>query len=460
MAIDLKTTPISKLFFYYFIPLAFSMISLSTYSMIDGMFVGNKLGKQALAAIGVCWPIFPTLIAFELLFGLGAASIASYFLGKDHAKRARLVFSSVFYFVAISITCISLALVPFSETIVKMLGSSDVILPMASDYARVVFMGAFFLVLHPLADVFVVNDKRPFLAMIAMLIGSLTNVIFNYLLLYVFEIGIEGSAIATVLGHAVGFFVLLSHFLLKKGQLYFVARFNLASVISSAKSGLPQSISELSAAIVMLMFNQTIMHTVGERGVSIYAIIMYNGIIFWTTLLSIGQGIQPIASFSYGASRLDRVRMAFIFGLKVAFCVGVALYILFYFFDPYLLKLYVDKKQLADLNFLKDTKKAMDIYYFGHIFLGINLFCAVFFQSIQRTKSSFLITLCETIVFIAILLPILSHFYGLQGIWVAYPLSQFLALIVVIWVIYYEIKRGTFSFIEPYKKGAIVSHAD
>ncbi|GMB96597.1 MATE family efflux transporter [Helicobacter sp. NHP22-001] len=445
MAVDLKTTPIPRLFFYYFIPLAFSMISLSTYSMIDGMFVGNKLGKDALAAIGVCWPIFPTLIAYELLFGLGAASIASYFLGKDHIKHARLVFSSVFYFVAISIVVISWTLVPFTDHIAKMLGSSNLLLPMVSIYLKVILMGAVFMVLHPLADVFVVNDKRPILAMVAMLVGSLTNVLFNYLLLYVFEVGIHGSAIATVLGHAVGFFVLFSHFLLKKGQLYFVRRFNWASVISSAKSGVPQSVSEFSAAVVMLLFNWMIMHTAGERGVSIYAIIMYNGIVFWTTLLSIGQGIQPIASFSYGAGRLNRVRAAFSFGLKVALCAGVGLYIVFYFFDSYLIRFYVDKTRLLeDFSFLADTKSAMDIYYFGHIFLGVNLFSAIFFQSIQRTKSSFLITICETIVFVVLLLPILSYFYGLKGIWVAYPLSQFLALIVAVFVVRYERQRGTF----------------
>ncbi|TSA86658.1 MATE family efflux transporter [Helicobacter mehlei] len=446
MAVDLRKDSIPRLFFYYFIPLAFSMISLSTYSMIDGMFVGNKLGKDALAAVGVCWPIFPTLFAYELLFGLGAASIASYFLGKNQAHRARLVFSSVFYFVALSMGVIGWVLMPFSDDIARLLGSSELLLPMVSIYIKVILMGAVFMVLHPLADVFVVNDKRPMLAMIAMLVGSLTNVLFNYLLLYVVEIGIHGSAIATVLGHAVGFFVLLSHFLLKKGQLYFVRRFNLASIISSAKSGLPQSVSELSAAIVMLLFNHTIMSTTNERDVSIYAIIMYNGIVFWTTLLAIGQGIQPIASFSYGAGYIDRVKAVFIFGLKASLCVGSALYVLFYFFDTHLIKLYMDSDKLAsDPNFLQDTKHAMNVYYAGHILLGLNLFCAIFFQSIQRTASSFLITLCETIIFIAILLPILSHFFGIQGIWITYPLSQFLALIVAVFVIRYEIKRGTFA---------------
>ncbi len=244
----------------------------------------------------------------------------------------------------------------------------------------------------------------------------------------------------------------MSHFLLKKGQLHFVRRFNWASIISSAKSGLPQSISELSAAVVMLLFNRTIMDTVGERGVSIYAIVMYNGIIFWTTLLSIAQGIQPIASFNYGAQNLDKVKAIFIFGLKITLCVGVGMYILFYFLDAHLIQLYVDQERLArDPGFLAESKHAMNVYYTGHIFLGLNLLCAVFFQSIQRTRTSFFITICETILFIVPLLPILAHFFGLEGIWIAFPISQACALLVVVFVVHYEIQRGTFDRVATLK---------
>ena len=96
--IDLKTAKISKLFFTYFLPSLVAMLALSTYSTIDGIFVGKKLGENALAAIGIAWPIFPILIAFELLFSVGAAAMSSYFLGKGKAFRARIIFSSVFYF--------------------------------------------------------------------------------------------------------------------------------------------------------------------------------------------------------------------------------------------------------------------------------------------------------------------------------------------------------------------------
>ncbi|WP_187883472.1 HP1184 family multidrug efflux MATE transporter [Helicobacter pylori] len=442
--IDLHKDSIRKLFFYYFIPLAFSMISLSTYSMIDGMFIGKKLGKEAIAAVNIAWPIFPGLIAYELLFGFGAASIVGYFLGQNKTHRARLVFSSVFYFVALSAFILSMALLPFSENIARFFGSNDALLSMSKRYIEIILMGAVFMVLHPLADVFVVNDKRPVLAMVAMLIGSLANIFFNYLFIFVLEVGVQGSAIATVIGHAIGVLVLMQHFWFKKGQLYFIKRFSLSSVISSAKSGVPQSTAEFSASIMILLFNTAIMHTAGERFVSMYGIVMYNAIIFFTTLFAISQGIQPIASFSYGARNLERVRAVFVFGLKAAFCIGIFFYGTYYFLDEFLIKLYLQSSE-QDPLFMQETKRAMNIYYVGYVFLGMNLLCAVFFQSIQRTKSSFIITLSHTLGFMVILLPILSHFYGINGVWVTYPIAQFLAFLVALGVTYYEIKKGVFT---------------
>ncbi|GAA9517781.1 HP1184 family multidrug efflux MATE transporter [Helicobacter pylori] len=442
--IDLHKDSIRKLFFYYFIPLAFSMISLSTYSMIDGMFVGKKLGKEAIAAVNIAWPIFPALVAYELLFGFGAASIVGYFLGQNKTHRARLVFSSVFYFVAISTFILSMALLPFSENIARLFGSNDALLGMSKRYIEIILMGAVFMVLHPLADVFVVNDKRPILAMVAMLIGSLANIFFNYLFIFVLEVGVQGSAIATVIGHAIGILVLMQHFWFKKGQLYFIKRFSLSSVISSAKSGVPQSTAEFSASIMILLFNTAIMHTAGERFVSMYGIVMYNAIIFFTTLFAISQGIQPIASFSYGARNLERVKEVFVFGLKVAFCIGIVFYGAYYFLDEFLIKLYLQPSE-QDALFMQETKRAMNIYYIGYVFLGMTLLCAVFFQSIQRTKSSFIITISHTLGFMVILLPILSHFYGINGVWVTYPIAQFLAFLVALGVTYYEIKKGVFT---------------
>lgn len=445
-SIDLKKDSIPKLFFYYFIPALCTMLCLSTYSTIDGIFVGKKIGENGLAAIGICWAIFPAFIAFELLFAFGGAALVSYFLGKDQAHRARLVFSSVFYCVAVmSLVFLGIGVI-FTHEILDILIAgkplSQEIRALAQEYLFIIFLGTPFFLLHPLSDIFVINDKRPILGTIAMLIGALSNIALNYFFLFVLDMGIDGSALATLCAHAITFFILFLHFLRRRGKLYFIPRFSFAAVISSAKTGLPESVSELSASIVMLLFNATLLSVVGDKGVQIYSIVMYCGIVFFTILLSVSQALQPIASFNYGAGNFARLRQILLFSLLMVVGIGVALYALFYAFDRHLVELFLRDK---DSTLLSESIEAMSVYYIGYVILGVNIVCAVFLQSVQRTKSSFIITMCHAILFLAILLPLMGEKWGAMGAWSSYPLAQACALIVTIAVMIYEARYGIFS---------------
>nr|QGT50025.1 membrane protein [uncultured Helicobacter sp.] len=445
--VDLGKDSIYRLFFYFFIPNLCAMLALSTYSTVDGIFVGKKLGEDALAAIGLCWPVFPAIIAFELLFGLGAASIASYFLGKGQDHRARLMFSSVFYFATSSSVIIGGILFVFVEDVALALGASESTLPLVVAYLRVIFSGAVIMVLHPLLDVFVINDRRPILAMVAMIIGSVSNIILNYLFLFVFEMGISGSALATVLGHMFGMCILLSHFVMKSGKVYLVKRFSFNAVLASAKNGIPQSISELSVAFVMIVFNHTLKGLADTEELKVsylamYSIIMYVGVVCFTILLSCAQGVQPIASFNYGAKQNNRVRHIYLFGVGFATIIGILVYVLFMSVDTHLVKLFLKQGQEG---ILESTLDAMSVYFVGYILLGFNIVSAIFFQSIQRPRSSFIITISYNLIFVCILLYVLSHFYGLRGVWLAYPLSLVCSSLVALCVVIYEYRFGALA---------------
>ncbi|TLD87716.1 MATE family efflux transporter [Helicobacter sp. MIT 03-1614] len=442
--VDMRKDSIYKLFFYFFIPNLCAMLALSTYSTIDGIFVGKKLGENALAAIGLCWPVFPALIAFELLFGLGAASIASYFLGKGQDNRARLMFSSVFYFATLFSVIIGVILFFCVEKVALALGANELVLPYVVEYLQVIFLSAVIMVLHPLLDIFVINDKRPILAMMAMIIGSASNIVLNYIFLFVLELGMFGSALATAMGHGLGMMILLSHFVRKIGRIYFVWRFSLNAVFASAKNGVPQSISELSVAFVMIMFNHTLKTLADSEEMkvsylAIYSIVMYVGVVCFTILLSCAQGVQPVASYNYGAGEMKRVRGIYAFGVGFATALGILVYAVFMSIDSMLVKLFLKSGQEM---ILEPTLEAMKVYFIGYIFLGFNIVSAIFFQSIQRPKSSFLITLSYNLIFVSILLFVLSYYYGVFGVWFSYPLSLVCSSVVVIGVIMYEYRYG------------------
>ncbi len=441
--LNLKTTPIPRLFLSYFIPSLVAMLALSTYSTIDGIFVGKKLGENALAAIGIAWPIFPVLIAFELLFSVGGAAMSSYFLGKGKAFRARIIFSSVFYFALFTSIIGGFTLYYFSDFVALYLGANANLLPLVKEYTEIIYLGAFVIVLHPTLDIFAINDKQPILAMAAMIVGSCMNILLNYLFLFVFDFGIGGAALATILGHSIGACILLQHFLRKKGDLFLIRAFDVYALLNATKNGIPQSSSEISMSIMMLIFNHTIMNIAGDRGISIYSVVMYMSIIPFTILLSVAQGVQPISSFNYGANLLRRVKEVFYFSLKFSLLVGIILYIAFYSFGSFVIPWFLqDNIASRDALLSLETKKAMNLYFMNFILLGINLVSATFFQSIQKTFISFIITLSYTLLFTLCFVLVLPKFYGFEGIMSANPLGVLCASIVVFGIILKEQKSG------------------
>ena len=441
--LNLKTTPIPRLFLSYFIPSLVAMLALSTYSTIDGIFVGKKLGENALAAIGIAWPIFPVLIAFELLFSVGGAAMSSYFLGKGKAFRARIIFSSVFYFALFTSIIGGFTLSYFSDFVALYLGANANLLPLVKEYTEIIYLGAFVIVLHPTLDIFAINDKQPILAMVAMIVGSCMNILLNYLFLFVFDFGIGGAALATILGHSIGACILLQHFLRKKGDLFLIRAFDVYALLNATKNGIPQSSSEISMSIMMLIFNHTIMNIAGDRGISIYSVVMYMSIIPFTILLSVAQGVQPISSFNYGANLLRRVKEVFYFSLKFSLLVGIILYIAFYSFGSFVIPWFLqDNIASRDALLSLETKKAMNLYFMNFILLGINLVSATFFQSIQKTFISFIITLSYTLLFTLCFVLVLPKFYGFEGIMSANPLGVLCASIVVFGIILKEQKSG------------------
>ncbi len=234
--------------------------------------------------------------------------------------------------------------------------------------------------------------------------------------------------------------ILLSHFILKQGKIYFVRIFKFRSVFASMRNGLPQSFAEISVSVVMLLINRTLKDLGGTDALSVYSILMYSGMVVFTIVLSCAQGVQPIASFNYGAREYARVKKIYFFVLGFATISGALMYVLSKFFDSALVSLFL---RADTQHLLEPTTHALHIYFLGFIFLGFNIVSSIFLQSIQRPLSSFIVTISTNLVFIVILLEILSRIWGLDGVWWSYPLSFMCASVVTLGVMMYEFRRGS-----------------
>ncbi|RDU73838.1 hypothetical protein CQA66_00540 [Helicobacter aurati] len=455
-----------------------AMLAMASYSTVDGIFVDKKLGDDAMKAIVAVWPIFPLFMACSLMLGLGASSMISYYLAKDKKQVARAIFSSIFYFIFPLSIVLGLLLGIYPEKFLLWFakGLSSHVEQMSIEYLRGIGYGLFGILIHPILDICVINDKRPRFAMFAMFLGAISNIVLNYFFLFIWEFGIIGSAYATVLGHIIGTLVLLVHYipresllqrlekfrvqcrhshfqclvplfellricLDKKGDLYFITTFRLRYILRSCKFGSPYALSEVSVAFIMWLYNRTLQRIGGEDALAVYSAILYSGFGFFTILLALAESIQPIASFNYGLRNFIRLKNLLRFYIVVEIVLALSVYLLFLVF----------REQIA-MAFLQDSLlkaqsiEAMSVYFSGFIFLGANLIIALYLQSLQRPLSAFFVTMSYTLIFLALLLPFMADYYGLQGAYIAYPISQIFALLASIVILFYEIKFGLFQY--------------
>ncbi|PAF51062.1 hypothetical protein BKH43_02305 [Helicobacter sp. 13S00401-1] len=436
---NLTKDSIFKLFLHYFVPITFTMLAMSSYSVFDGYFVSHRLGDKGIAAIGVAWPFFPLIIGISIMFAFGTSALTSFFLGKKKPQISRMIFNTNFYFLFVLSLIVGGVCYLLTGKIVAVLAPNldSITFHLSVEYLKVIFLGLFALMLHPMLDISVINDKRPRLGMIAMITGAVFNIILNYYFLYILNTGIVGSAYATIIGHLIGSAILLSHFILRRGEVYFIKAFRFRMVLRALKYGFPQAISEFSASFTMWLYNYFLLIVAGSIGVALYGATLYTGFIYFTLVFAISQGLQPIISFNYGAREFIRLRKILIFGIKAAISISIFIYIVVFLFSPLLVRLFLQDDALRS-----EGLHAMHIYFIGYIFLAFNLFIAVFLQATQRVYSSIVVTFSYTLVFAAIIIPIFAKFFGLYGIWYSNVIAQILSLIVTVGVLVYEFKRG------------------
>lgn len=437
MTIDLKNTPIFRLFLLYFVPSFVSMFILSTYVIIDGIFVGKGIGEIGLSAIGITAPIFSFFIGVELLFGIGGAALVSMALGHSKKHKARVIFSSIVYFLCFFGIILGILLFIFRKQLAILLGSDGVLLSYVMPYLSVIVLGSTIIIMQSVLCTFARNDRAPNLAMISFISGSLINIVLNYIFIFEFKWGMFGASLSTILGHLLGLFIILWHFVFKKGDLYFIKIFNFNAIKMAIKGGVSPSMSEFAFGFTIILMNIFLMQIAQQRGVAILSIIMYIGTICFGSVLAVSHGLQPIVSYNFGSGNLQRVLQTFKIGMIFATVLGIVIYAVVFFGIPYIATIFLKE----NTTILEDLIFAVRIYFLGYLFLGANVIISAFLQAIGRNKSSTIVAASHNLVFMIIFLPIFAKTFQMTGVWASYPASLFCAFLVGIYIINKELKK-------------------
>ena len=319
---------VHTLFLRFAVPQMLGLLCNSVYTIVDGVFIGNRLGREAMAAAAVAVPVLEVLIALAIAIGSGAGVLISMRLSQEKPEDARQLFQEAFWLLSAAGIVIALLGNFWLRPLTGLLGATVEVLEEAMVYLRYIVTFAPFQLLSFLLGGMARNDDRPKLAMTALMLGAASNIVLDYVFMYPLNMGISGAALATALGPIFSVLILLPHFLLKKGNLYFTwTSLRLREVRLIFLYGFPSFIMEFSIGTVTFLHNFFIVHYgYGEAGLAAYLIMGYLMLIILTLFLGLAEGLQPVFSYFSGLGNTKRNQEIRRFSTLAFLALGLACY--------------------------------------------------------------------------------------------------------------------------------------
>ena len=438
----LAEKPVGALLMQYAIPAIVAMAASSVYNIIDGIFIGQGVGPEAIMGLALTGPMMSLTAAFGAMVGVGAATLMSVNLGqKDYTTAQKILGNLVIMNLTLGIV-LGAILLCFINSILRFFGASDVTLPYAREFMSIILVGNVVTHMYLGLNAMLRSTNRPQKAMYATFGTVILNCVLAPIFIFVLNWGIRGAATATILAQLMMLMWQLRLFS-NKSDLIHLSRKNikldLRLVRESLLVGLPQFLINLCACLVAAMMTRSLTTYGGDVAVGSFGIC--NRLILFIVMVVIGlnQGMQPIAGYNFGAKRYDRVLGV----LKRALCFGTMItmmgFIIGIFFPtPFVTLFAKDSPEL-----IKMASHALSCMVMMFPIVGIQIVSTAFFQSIGYAPKSIFLSLTRQLIFLVPAIFILPHVYSdpLEGLWHAAPVADGLASILAITLLTLQVKK-------------------
>jgi putative MATE family efflux protein len=430
----LGTEKIGTLILRFSIPAIIGMVVSATYNIVDRIYIGNAvdLGPNGLAGITVSFPLMLIQLAIGVLFGVGGATLFAIRLGQKKPHEAEQVLGNAFVLLVVT----SLIYMAFGQLfltqILALFGASDTILPYASDYLRVIFLGSVFQIVSIGLNHFIRADGSPRIAMMTMFIGAGINIILDPIFIYGFGWGMAGAAWATILAQAVSATWVVMYFIGKRSHHHLLKvnlRLNPVLVKQIAALGMPGFLLQLASSVLNTVLNKSLLTYGGDLAISGMGVINSVQTFLIMPVIGLNQGVQPIVSFNFGAHQFKRVRQAILMAISIATAIVGTGFLITRFFPSLLVALFN-----RDADLMAFTVPALSTWFLFLPLVGFQILGANFFQAIGRYKTAMVLTLTRQVLILIPAVLILPRVFGLQGILYAAPLADGLASVLTLFV--------------------------
>ena len=439
----LGTQSIPKLLIQQAVPASIGILVMSLNILIDTIFVGQWIGSNAIAAINVVLPVSFFIAALGMSIGVGGASIISRALGEqDHAKAEKTFANQITLTFILTVFVVLFGLL-FVDTIIPIFGGKGSLFSLAKTYYVIVMYGVPILAFCMMANNTIRAEGKPKNAMYAMLLPSVSNLVLDYVFIRVFDWGMMGAAWATTLSYGVCASYIVYFFISKKSVLRpkldaFILESSLVKEISSL--GSVTLARQAMVSITVLLVNNILFSFGGESTIAVYAILSRMLMFATFPIFGITQGFLPIAGFNYGAKNWGRVRQ--VINISIGYASGLAtlVLLLIMFFADQIPTLFS-----KDLAVNSQTPAALKYVFAALPIVGIQLIGSAYFQAIGKALPALLLTLSrQGLIFIPLLF-ILSHYYGVQGVWLAFPISDVISTIMTAYFLNRAVRKELFA---------------
>lgn len=417
----MKNNYLHKQFWKYVLPSMFAMLLSGFYAIVDGLFVGNAVGNTALAAINIAYPIQVVLNATAIGMGIGGAVVMSNARGKHDLEGAGKAMGSTLGLLFLAGCILPLILLLFLPQLLGMLGASGDLYQEAHNYILVVLLGGMLPVLGNGLNPLIRNHGRTFLATAIMSSGLITNIVLDYVFVFQRHMGLGGAALATII--AQGVVAVLGLLYLWNTQRKTLHWKNLIPCRSICKQilriGLSPFGQTMAPSIVIILTNWMCLSYGGNNAVTIYSVLSYVLASAQLLLQGIGDGVQPLLSFYYGANKEQEIHVLYHKAFMMTLITAVILFGAIFLFQEPLTALFGISDAL-----LSSTQNALLITAVSFPFLGITRLTSAVFYATDKTKNSTFLVYLEPVVLLPVCLILFSALFQVTGIWIAYPSAQ------------------------------------
>ncbi len=416
-------------FLKYLVPSVLTMIFLSFYTTIDGFFVSRYAGSDALAGINIVIPVTCVIFGTAVMLATGSGAIMGERLGQKREREANEIFTFITLVLLGLSAAFTVAGILFLERICIFLGSSERLLVHVLPYAFVIFLGAVPMSFKLFFEYLVRTDGRSNIGMLMSLTGLILNIVFDYILVAVFDMGTFGAALGTFLSITVSMLIGLVYFLRYSHIRFCRPKVNWKVLWKSCTNGSSEMLTEMSTGITTFLFNVIIMKYFGEDGIAAVTIIMYIYYFFISFYMGITVATAPVVSYNYGSGNHDKIRETTRYSFITIAGSSVLILAVSLLYGKQIIHLFV-----GDGNVFTITWDGLKLFSPVFLFVGLNVFLSGYFTALGNGLLSAVISSLRSLILVVLFILILPELLGVTGVWMTMPLAEAATIFIAIYL--------------------------